>query len=235
MLKRIFDIIFSFLGLCVFSPIIILTLFLIWLYDYQSPFYTPMRMGKGMVPFKMYKFRSMVVNADRNGVNSTSGNDSRITPIGRIIRRYKLDELSQLINVFIGDMSFVGPRPQVVDHVTQEYTQLEMTLLNVKPGITDISSIVFSDEGEILKDSLDPDADYNSLIRPWKSRLGIIYVNNHNLILDIKLILITGVAIFNKNRALIFVNKILVEINAPSEVIEVSKRKLMLVPSDLPY
>ncbi len=194
-----------------------------------------MRMGKGMVPFKMYKFRSMVVNADRNGVNSTSGNDSRITPIGRIIRRYKLDELSQLINVFIGDMSFVGPRPQVVDHVTQEYTQLEMTLLNVKPGITDISSIVFSDEGEILKDSLDPDADYNSLIRPWKSRLGIIYVNNHNLILDIKLILITGVAIFNKNRALIFVNKILVEINAPSEVIEVSKRKLMLVPSDLPY
>lgn len=191
-------------------------------------------MGKGMIPFKMYKFRSMVINADKNGVSSTSGNDKRITPVGRLIRRYKLDEISQFINVLKGDMSFVGPRPQVVDHVIKEYTELERTLLNLKPGITDISSIVFSDEGEILKDSLDPDLDYNSLIRPWKSRLGIIYVNNHNIFLDIKLIVITIVAIFDKKRALSFVNKILIELDVPSEVIEVCKRKENLVPSNLP-
>jgi lipopolysaccharide/colanic/teichoic acid biosynthesis glycosyltransferase len=234
MIKRIFDITFSSLGLCICSPIFLLAIILIWLYDYHNPFYTPMRMGKGMVPFKMYKFRSMVVNADSNGVSSTSGNDNRITPIGRLIRRYKLDEISQFINVFKGDMSFVGPRPQVVDHVINEYTHLEKTLLNIKPGITDISSIVFSDEGEILKDSSDPDTDYNMLIRPWKSRLGIIYVNNHNLILDIKLIIVTIIAIINKDKALTYVNDILVELNVPNEVIEVSRRKVKLVPSELP-
>lgn len=235
MIKRIFDITFSLLGLCIFSPIFLLTLILVWIYDFQNPFYTPLRMGKGMVPFKMYKFRSMVVNADKNGVSSTAGNDKRITPIGRLIRKYKLDEISQFINVFKGDMSFVGPRPQVVEHVINEYTDFEKTLLNLKPGITDISSIVFSDEGEILKDSLDPDSDYNALIRPWKSRLGIIYVNNHNIILDLKLIFITILAIFDKNKALSFVNMILIELDVPSEVIEVSSRKKQLVPSALPY
>ena len=235
MIKRIFDITFSLCGLCIFSPIFLLTLILVWIYDFQNPFYMPLRMGKGMVPFKMYKFRSMVVNADKNGVSSTSGNDKRITPIGRLIRKYKLDEISQFLNVLKGDMSFVGPRPQVVEHVINEYTDLEKTLLNLKPGITDISSIVFSDEGEILKDSLDPDSDYNALIRPWKSRLGIIYVNNHNFILDIKLIFTTIIAIFDKSKALSFVNKILVELDVPTEVIEVSRRKKHLVPSDLPY
>lgn len=234
MFKRIFDIIFSAVGLVLFSPIILITIFFIWFYDFKNPFYAPQRMGKNMVPFKMYKFRSMVVNADKNGVTSTSGEDKRITPIGKIIRKFKLDEISQFINVFLGDMSFVGPRPQVVDHVREEYTKIENTLLNVKPGITDISSIVFSDEGEILKFSRDPDLDYNLLIRPWKSRLGILYVNNHNLKLDIKLILITIIAIFKKDQALKYINSILINLNASPEIIEVCQRNTLLKPATLP-
>lgn len=234
MFKRIFDILFSLFGLVLLSPVILITILLIWVYDFQNPFYTPLRMGKGMVPFKMYKFRSMIIDADKNGVSSTSGNDRRITPIGKIIRKFKLDEISQFINVFLGDMSFVGPRPQIVEHVKNEYTKIEKILLNVKPGITDISSIVFSDEGDILKDSKDPDGDYNVLIRPWKSRLGIIYVNNHNIILDIKLIIITILAIVNKKIALKFINTILIKLNADTSIVDVCKRSKKLIPSDLP-
>ncbi len=230
MIKRFLDIIFSLIGLLFFSPIIFLTIFCIWVYDFENPFYMPYRMGKNFKKFKMYKFRSMIVNADKNGVNSTSGNDNRITPIGKLIRKFKLDELSQFINVLKGDMSFVGPRPQIIDHVINDYTTLEKQLLNVRPGITDISSIVFSDEGEILKDSTDPDGDYNILIRPWKSKLGIIYVNNCNITLDIKLIIITIVAIFNKKQALKHINKILIKLNVSSDIIEVCKRQKQLLP-----
>jgi lipopolysaccharide/colanic/teichoic acid biosynthesis glycosyltransferase len=230
MIKRFLDITFSLIGLLFFSPIIFLTIFCIWVYDFENPFYMPYRMGKNFQKFKMYKFRSMIVNADKNGVNSTSGNDNRITPIGKLIRKFKLDELSQFINVLKGDMSFVGPRPQIIDHVINDYTTLEKQLLNVRPGITDISSIVFSDEGEILKDSTDPDGDYNILIRPWKSKLGIIYVNNCNITLDIKLIIITIVAIFNKKQALKYINKILLKLNVSSDIIEVCKRQKQLFP-----
>lgn len=234
-MKRSFDIVFSIIGLLIFSPVIIVTLFLIWAYDFNNPFYTPKRMGKNMIPFKMYKFRSMIVNADKSGVTSTSGNDKRITPIGKIIRKFKLDEISQFINVLKGDMSFVGPRPQVVDHVVHEYTNAERRLLDVKPGITDISSIVFSDEGEILKDSNDPDHDYNVLIRPWKSRLGILYVEKRTMYLDFQLIIITVVAIINKERALTMVTKILHNLDADQTLIEVCKRKSKLVPAEPPH
>ena len=215
-------------------PIILLTAFSIWIYDFKTPFYTPMRMGKDMIPFKMYKFRSMVVNADKSGVISTSGNDKRITPIGNWIRRFKLDEISQFINVFLGNMSFVGPRPQVVEHVINEYTVLEKSLLNVKPGITDISSIVFSDEGDILKNSINADEDYNALIRPWKSRLGIVYVNNHNISLDVKLIIITILSIFDKKRSLKFINTILLKFRCDDELVDVCRRENNLVPCSLP-
>ena len=224
MLKRTFDIFFSITGLLIFSPIIILTIIFIWIYDFKNPFYTPLRMGKNMIPFKMYKFRSMVINADNNGVTSTAGNDKRITPIGKIIRRFKLDEISQFINVLLGDMSFVGPRPQVVDHVINQYTDMEKNLLIVKPGITDISSIVFSDEGDILKDSKDPDGDYNLMIRPWKSKLGIIYVEKSTIILDIKLIIITIIALLNKQIALNYINKLLIKLNVDKELIYICLR-----------
>ena len=178
MIKRLVDILASFFGLLIASPILLLVMFLVWKEDRKSPFYIAPRSGRNGTTFKMVKLRSMVVNADKSGVDSTSGNDMRITPIGHKIRRYKLDELVQLWNVLIGDMSLVGPRPNVKNE-TDLYTIVERDLLLVRPGITDFSSIVFSDEGEILEGKDNPDLAYNQLIRPWKSRLGLVYIKNN--------------------------------------------------------
>ena len=172
----------------------------------------------------------MTVDADKKGISSTSENDSRIIPIGQKIRNYKIDELTQLFNVLIGNMSLVGPRPNVKTEVDL-YTEIEKNLLSVKPGITDFSSIVFSDEGDILKDSIDPNNDYNNLIRPWKSKLGIFYIKNQSILLDFYLILLTIVAIVNKRLSLRFINKLLIKYKADSELVDVSKRdkKLLIV------
>ncbi len=126
-------------------------------------------------------------------------------------------------------MSFVGPRPNV-QRETELYTKEEMKLLSVRPGITDFSSIVFADEGDILTDSNDPDLDYNQLIRPWKSRLGIFYVKNRTLVLDIKLMFITAISIISKKNALNIINKILIKLSAEDKLIEISKRENQLIP-----
>ena len=229
MIKRCFDFVLSLFGLVVISPVMLVTMYLVWRQDRRSPFYMALRAGRSGIPFKMFKLRSMIVDADKTGVSSTSSNDSRITTIGRFIRKVKLDEISQLMNVLIGDMSFVGPRPNLVGEIAR-YTEPEKKLLSVKPGITDISSIVFSDEGEILKDSKDPDLDYERLIRPWKSRLGILYIEHQSLLLDLKLILLTAVAIVSKANALKGINKILIGLNADPQLIEVCLRRKALFP-----
>ena len=228
-MKRLFDITASFLGLLLMSPVLLLVMFLIWLQDFHSPFYIAPRVGKGGKPFRMVKFRSMIVGADKSGVDSTSGGDSRITKIGHFVRRFKLDEFSQLWNVFCGQMSLVGPRPNVQRDVNL-YTKVELCLLDVRPGITDISSIVFSDEGDILAGSDDPDLKYNQVIRPWKSRLGLFYVEKRNCILDIKLILLTILAIISRKQALAWVNKLLKGLDAEPQLIAVAKRDKQLEP-----
>lgn len=228
-MKRIVDILASFFGLLLLSPILVPLLLLVWLQDFSNPFYIAPRVGKNEKIFKMFKLRSMKVNADKSGVDSTSSNDNRITKVGKFIRKFKLDELSQLINVFIGDMSLVGPRPNV-KRETDLYTKAEKGLLKVKPGITDFSSIIFSDEGDILENSSDPDLDYNKLIRPWKSRLGLFYIENSNLIMDLKLILLTIVAILSRETALSYIVKILIKKNASKNLIIVASRKEELVP-----
>ena len=202
---------------------------LIWLEDRRYPFYIAPRVGLYGKTFRMVKLRSMVWGADKSGIDSTAIGDKRITGVGHIIRKYKLDEFSQLWNVLRGDMSLVGPRPQVQRDVDL-YTDDEKYLLDVKPGITDFASIVFSDEGEILKDSEDPDLDYNQLIRPWKSRLGLLYVEKQNMILDIWLIMLTIIALISKQIALRGVVKLLEQIDAPEEVIRVSSRHVELFP-----
>ena len=229
MIKRAFDIFASFIGLLFVSPILLPVLFLVWKEDKRSPFYIAPRSGKNGSTFKMVKLRSMIVDADKSGVDSTSGNDVRITPIGHKIRRFKLDELMQLWNVLIGDMSLVGPRPNVPSE-TDLYTHVEKGLLLVRPGITDFSSIIFSDEGEILEGADNPDLTYNQLIRPWKSRLGLIYIENQSLLLDIKLIIFTAVAIISKKRALHWVTSQLKTINVDSDIVTVSKRESELMP-----
>jgi lipopolysaccharide/colanic/teichoic acid biosynthesis glycosyltransferase len=204
-------------------------MYLVYHQDRHSPFYVAPRVGKDGLMFKMLKLRSMSVNADKSGVDSTSVDDVRITPIGHKIRRYKLDEFTQLWNVLIGDMSLVGPRPNVVSD-TDLYTDIEKGLLVVRPGITDFSSIVFSDEGEILEGREDPDLSYNQLIRPWKSRLGLIYIKNQSLLLDVQLILYTVVAIISKPKALNWVTKKLNNLDVDLDTVEVSKRVVDLFP-----
>jgi lipopolysaccharide/colanic/teichoic acid biosynthesis glycosyltransferase len=229
MLKRAIDVVLSSIGLIAASPVLLPTMLLVWLQDYHSPFYIADRVGLGGRKFRMVKLRSMVINADRSGVDSTSANDKRITGVGHFIRRFKLDELSQLWNVLIGDMSLVGPRPNVTSEVNR-YTGDERGLLDAKPGITDISSIVFSDEGQILANSADPDLDYNRLIRPWKSRMGLLYIEKQSVLLDLALIALTAVAIVSKPNALSLLGRVLRAIDAPDELIAVAGRHDTLLP-----
>jgi lipopolysaccharide/colanic/teichoic acid biosynthesis glycosyltransferase len=180
----------------------------------------------------MVKFRSMVLKADRSGVTSTSVTDTRITPIGRLVRKCKLDELVQLWNVLIGEMSLVGPRPNVPSGVAV-YTAEELRLLEVQPGITDFASIIFADEGEILEGKPDPDLAYDQLIRPWKSRLGLFYVSNCSLSLDLKLILLTLLALLSRGMALKKLHLLLRRLRAPDDLAEIALRRSPLVPQPL--
>lgn len=233
MIKRMMDILGSLFGLVLLSPVLLPVMFLVWKQDRCSPFYVAPRTGLNGKQFTMVKLRSMVVNADKTGVDSTGSNDMRITPIGKLIRKYKLDELTQLWNVLIGDMSLVGPRPNV-KRETDLYTDIETRLLSVKPGVTDISSIVFSDEGDILKDKCDPDIAYNQLIRPGKSYLGLFYIDKRSIWLDLKLCGVTICAIFSREAALQILNKIMVSLGANDFLIDIALRKASLVPMPPP-
>lgn len=232
-MKRLMDLLGSIIGLVLASPILLPVMFLVWKQDRHSPFYIAQRVGINETLFSMVKLRSMVIGADNSGVDSTSANDTRITNIGKFIRRYKLDEITQLWNVLIGDMSLVGPRPNV-KRETDLYTVIEKKLLSVKPGVTDFSSIVFSDEGDILEGKPDPDLAYNQLIRPWKSRLGLIYIDNQSIYLDLKLIFYTIMALVNKKYALACLTRELKALNADDDLIHVSSRTTELIPTPPP-
>lgn len=190
MIKRLFDVVASLLGLITLSPILLLIAFLIKKHDRGPVFYRGERVGLHGRIFRIYKFRSMIINAEKTGVSSTSDDDARITPVGKFIRKTKIDELPQLINVLVGDMSLVGPRPEV-KKFTDMYVGREKELLNIRPGITDYASLWNSDEGEILKGSTDPDKDYAEKIRPEKIRLQLKYLDEMSLVTDIKIILLT--------------------------------------------
>ena len=228
-MKRIFDLLISIFGLIILSPLLLISLFFVWKQDFHSPFYIAKRVGKKGLPFNLIKIRSMVVNADLSGVDSTSADDQRITKIGRFVRRYKVDEIPQLFNVISGSMSLVGPRPNVESDV-RLYTDKEKELLLVKPGITDFSSIIFSDEGDILSGSNDPDLKYNQVIRPWKSRLGLLYIEKQSLYIDFYIIVTTIVAILNKPAAINLITRILKKLQANKNLIEVCKRDKDLFP-----
>jgi len=228
-MKKLFDFFGSFFLLIIFFiPLFIISI-LIFLQDYKAPFYFAPRVSKGGSLFTMIKLRTMIHNADSNKVDSTKADDIRITKIGYFVRKFKLDELAQLINVFNGTMSFVGPRPQVKRDV-DIYTEEEKKILLAKPGITDFSSIVFSDESHILSGSSNPDLKYNQLIRPWKSRLVIFYINNQSIILDIKLILLTVYNFLNREKTLQHISNILKNMEADEKLINVVLRKDQLIP-----
>jgi len=195
-MKRIFDIAFSLLGLTALSPFLFTLAILIKREDSGSVFYRGVRVGRHGKPFRIFKFRTMVVDAERLGASSTSDDDPRITRIGKFLRKYKLDELPQLINVLKGDMSIVGPRPEV-KKFTDMYMDEEKTILRIRPGITDWASIWNSDEGVLLEGSVDPDRDYLEKIRPEKIRLQLEYVKRRSLWVDLKIIVQTLAKLFS--------------------------------------
>lgn len=198
-MKRLFDILASSLGLLFLSPVFLILA--IWIkLDSKGPvFYKQTRVGKGNTDFQIFKFRSMRVNSDKHGLITVGGRDPRVTNSGYYIRKYKLDEFPQLINVFKGDMSVVGPRPEVRKYV-ELYTPEQLRVLDVRPGITDIASIKYRNENELLEKAEDPEKYYIEVVMQDKLKYNIEYINRHSFIFDIKLIFNTfsGI-IFNKS------------------------------------
>ena len=223
-MKRTFDIVFSLGGLVLMSPVLLLAAAAIWIEDRCSPFFLGTRVAQGGGDFRMVKFRTMIPNAWKSGVNSTATSDRRITRVGSLLRKGKLDEFPQLWNVLKGDMSLVGPRPQVRTDANL-YTFTERRMLTMRPGITDLASIVFADEGEILADSANPDLLYNQIIRPWKSRLALLYVDNHSMTADIGIIGLTLLAALSRERALNGVQKLLSWWDADRSLASIARRR----------
>ena len=198
-MKRLFDLVFSLIGLILLSPALFLIAWLIKRQDRGPVFYRSVRIGLHGKPFGLLKFRTMVVDADKIGGSSTADDDPRITKIGKVLRKYKLDELPQLINVLKGNMSIVGPRPEVKYYVDM-FTEEEKAILSVRPGITDWASLWNPDEGEILKGSPDPDRDYLEKIRPEKIRFQLKYVREQSFLTDMKIIFQTLWVIFKRDK-----------------------------------
>ena len=196
MVKRLFDIIFSFLGLAIASPLLGLIVLLIKL-DLRGPvFYRGERIGKFGKPFRIFKFRTMVEKTEELGGSSTAADDPRLTKIGKVLKKYQLDELPQLINVLKGEMSLVGPRPEVKMYVDMMPESERKTILSVRPGMTDLASLWNFHEGEILKGSPDPEKTYIEKIRPTKIKLQLEYVKNRSFLLDLKIVIKTILKVF---------------------------------------
>ncbi|WP_419237965.1 sugar transferase [Photobacterium leiognathi subsp. mandapamensis] len=190
-MKRIFDIISSFLGLIIISPVFIFIM--IWiLFDSKGEiFFKQERVGLNGKLFKILKFRTMIPDAEKKGLQVTVGDDPRITHSGKFLRKSKLDELPQLFNVLIGDMSIVGPRPEVPSFMNEYDDETRRIILSVRPGITDRASIEFTNEAELLDSSNDPRKTYITEIMPIKASYYVEYVNNHNFFSDISIIFAT--------------------------------------------
>jgi lipopolysaccharide/colanic/teichoic acid biosynthesis glycosyltransferase len=198
--KRLLDLALALLSLPVTAPVFLTCAAAIRFREGKPVLYRGTRAGLHGRPFVMYKFRTMVSDAEGRGGTSTAADDDRITPVGHVLRRWKLDELPQLVNVLKGEMSLVGPRPQVLDEVAT-YTDEERQILSVKPGITDYASIRFRDEGEILRGQPDPDEAYQRLIRPEKMRLGLLYAREPSLRADVRILWDTLMAVFGRHHA----------------------------------
>jgi lipopolysaccharide/colanic/teichoic acid biosynthesis glycosyltransferase len=196
--KRVFDIVVSLFGLVLLAPVFLAIAMALRINSPGPACYRGRRVGKGGRSFEILKFRTMRVDADRLGATSTAADDPRITPIGKWLRHYKLDELPQLVNVLRGDMSLVGPRPQVQWDV-DNYTDEERELLSVRPGITDYASLKFRNEAEILRGQADADSAYVRLIRPEKVRLGLEYVRTRSLRVDLVILVRTLLALVGRN------------------------------------
>lgn len=197
MLKRLFDIIFSLIVLLTLLPIFIVVAVLIIVDSKGGIFFKQIRVGKNNVDFSLFKFRTMTVGSDKKGQITIGNKDSRITKVGSILRKYKLDEFPQLINILNGEMSIVGPRPEVRKYV-ELYTKEQLNVLSVKPGLTDYASLEYINESEILGNSEDPNQTYIDEIMPLKLKLNLKYISKISFITDLSLIFKTIIRILAK-------------------------------------
>jgi lipopolysaccharide/colanic/teichoic acid biosynthesis glycosyltransferase len=195
--KRIFDILVSFIFLILLLPFFIIIAITVKAGSHGPVFYVQKRVGKDFKEFKMLKFRTMVTGAERKGLLTIGTNDARITQTGSFLRKYKLDELPQLINVLKGDMSIVGPRPEVKKYVDQ-YNEEQKKVMSIQPGITDLVSIRFFNENEILSRYEDPETGYVKEVMPEKLRLNLEYMENRSFVSDITIIVRTIARIFGE-------------------------------------
>ena len=187
---RVLDIIFSFLGLIFFSPLFFIISLLVKFSSNGPVFYRQVRVGLNFKDFYLLKFRTMKINADQLGLLTVGGRDPRVTSIGYYLRKFKLDELPQLWNVLIGEMSLVGPRPEVRKYVEQ-YNESQKNVLSIKPGITDWASILYKDENVILEKSANPEFDYVNVIMPDKIKYNFIFINNYSFSEYFKILFVT--------------------------------------------
>lgn len=195
MIKRIFDIIFSLIGLILLLPLLLLIALILKIESKGPTLFMQTRVGRHKKDFKIFKFRTMFIGSDQKGLLTIGDNDPRVTNFGYFLRKYKLDELPQLVNVLIGNMSFVGPRPEL-RHYVNYYSDDGLSILSVKPGITDFASIHFRNEAELLKTTNNPEKLYLEIILPEKLKLNKEYLNSANLLTDLKIILKTIKSIF---------------------------------------
>ena len=196
MFKRTFDFISSLIGFLVLTPLFLVIAILVKIDSKGDIFYLQSRVGRFSKDFKLIKFRTMKPNADKEGLITTSSRDNRITKLGYYLRKFKIDELPQLINVIKGDMSLVGPRPEVRKYVDL-YTPDQMKVLDYRPGITDVSSIVYSNENELLENTSNPEEYYKEVLLPDKIERNLEYLNKRSFLSDLKVILLTFRKIVN--------------------------------------
>ncbi|MES2003055.1 MAG: sugar transferase [Bacteroidota bacterium] len=225
--KRFFDLIVTICASIIFVPIIFVAAMIVFFEDFHNPFYLSKRIGKGMKVIKVIKLRSMVINADKTIIRTTTTADVRITKVGKFIRKYKIDELPQFFNVLAGNMSLIGPRPNVWENGVEFYSIEENGLLSIKPGISDFSSIIFADLGEIVAGQNEPDEFYNEVVRPWKSKFGLLYVQKQTLLLDMKLLFCTGLNLVNREKALVYISQIVKKISPDKDMYIVSRRNVL--------
>ncbi|ATP56094.1 glycosyl transferase [Pedobacter ginsengisoli] len=185
--KRVFDVVFSLGGMLFLSPLFIVVVILLKLDSRGSIFYKQIRVGLNQKNFELIKFRTMYTDSDRAGLLTIGDHDSRITRVGCWLRKYKIDELPQLINILKGEMSFVGPRPEVLKYVAL-YDASQIKVLSVKPGITDWASIQYIDENQLLATAEDPESFYINTIIPSKITQNLKYIDHHNIWVDLKII-----------------------------------------------
>jgi lipopolysaccharide/colanic/teichoic acid biosynthesis glycosyltransferase len=194
-MKRLFDLFFSFIGLLLLQPLFAAVSIMIKVDSTGPVFFRQGRVGKDFKRFMIYKFRTMIVDAEKRGLRITSGGDRRVTRVGRVLRKFKIDELPQLFNVLKGDMSLVGPRPEVEEYV-RLYEKDYREILKRRPGITDVSSIVFREEEAVLEKQTDPEGYYKTILLPEKIRLAKEYIEHSSFSYDLKLVLSTLYKIF---------------------------------------